>query len=72
VDVDEILEDHGLTRDNALAYIDAITRMNQSQAAEEINVSTDTIHRYKREFSRMDEHDRALVIATLFHEKRMQ
>jgi len=41
--VDDILERYGLTRDTAQRYIDAITRLNQTEAADELDVSRDTI-----------------------------
>jgi DNA-binding XRE family transcriptional regulator len=72
MDVDQILENHGLTRDTATQYIDAITRKNQSQTAEELDVSRDTINRYKNEFARMNEKHRTLVIATLLQEKHLE
>jgi len=36
--VDEILEKHGLNRNVATKYIDAITRMNQTETADKIDV----------------------------------
>lgn len=65
MEVDQILEKHGLARDTAQQYIDAITRLNQTQAAEEIDVSRDTIHRYKRAFQEMTPIERAQLIASL-------
>jgi len=72
MNIDDILETHGLTRDTAHAYIDAITRMNQSQTADEIGVSRDTINRYKHEFSEMSSQERALLIASLFQEQLLE
>lgn len=68
-DVDELLSKYGLTRDNATEYIDAVIRMNLTQSAKEIGVSTDTVHRYKRAFRQMESEERAYLIATLFNEK---
>lgn len=68
-DIDRILSSYGLTRPNATAYIDAVIRMNMSQAAEEIGVSTDTVHRYKRAFAEMTAEERALLITALFDER---
>lgn len=68
-EIDNILSKYGLTRANAAAYIDAVIRMNMSQAAEEIGVSTDTVHRYKRAFAKMTEEERALLITSLFDER---
>lgn len=69
---DQILSKYSLTRENAAAYIDTITRKNQSQTAEEIGVSRDTISRYKREFSEMTDEERAQVIASLIQEKFLE
>lgn len=68
-DLDDLLSRHGLTRDTTTAYIDAVIRMNMSQTAAELDVSTDTVHRYKRALARMTEEERAFLIATLFQEK---
>lgn len=68
-EIDRILSEYGLTRANATAYIDTVIRKNMSQAAEEIGVSTDTVHRYKRAFARMSEEERALLITSLFDER---
>jgi DNA-binding XRE family transcriptional regulator len=71
MEVDEILEQHGLTRDTATKYIEAITQMNQSETADKLDVSRDTINRYKKEFSRMTQQERTLLIASLFTEKQL-
>lgn len=72
MDVDEILEKYGLTRDTATKYIDAITRQNQTQTAEELQVSRDTINRYKKAFARMNSMERHQLIATLTTDKILQ
>jgi len=64
-----VLEEYGLSRETAANYIDAITRSNQTQTAEELNVSRDTIHRYKNAFSDMNAQERLLLISTLTQEK---
>lgn len=63
--IDEILKKYGLTRDTARQYIDAITRMNQTKAAEELGVSRDTIHRCKNAFADMTPIERAQLTASL-------
>lgn len=68
-DVDDLLARHGLTRDTAAAYIDAIVRMNQTEAADDIELSRPTINRYKNEFDDMTAEERAFLIATLFDER---
>jgi DNA-binding CsgD family transcriptional regulator len=65
----EILYKYGLTRETVTQYIDAITRSNQTQAAEELNVSRDTINRYKKQFSKMDAQERLHLISSLTQEK---
>jgi len=67
--VDELLDQYGLTRDTATAYIDAINRLNQTETADELQVSRDTINRYKNTFQEMSAEERAFVIATLFDER---
>lgn len=69
MNVEQILEEYGLTRDTATQYIDAITQMNQTQTAEQLNVSRDTINRYKKQFSKMDSQERLLLISNLTQEK---
>jgi DNA-binding XRE family transcriptional regulator len=64
-----VLKEHGLSRETAAKYVDAITRSNQTQTAEELNVSRDTINRYKNAFSEMDAQERLLLISTLTQEK---
>jgi len=66
--VNDLLDQYGLTRDTATAYIDAITRLNQTETADELDVSRDTIHRYKNEFADMTGKERAFLIVTLFDE----
>jgi len=48
--VKDILKKYGLTKNTTLQYIDAITRRNQTETPEEIQVSRDTINRYKSAF----------------------
>jgi len=67
--VDELLDRHGLTRENAAAYIDAIVRCNQTEAAAETDLTRQTVNRYKKAFAGMDAEERAFLIATLFDER---
>lgn len=69
MEVEQVLEKYGLTRGTVTAYIDAVIRMNMSQTADEIDVSTDTAHRYKRAFQEMTPVERTLVIASLAQDK---
>jgi len=67
--VDEILDQYNLTRETAARYIEAIVQMNQSQTAEEIDVSRPTINRYKNVFNEMSSQERLIVISTLAQEQ---
>jgi len=64
-----VLEEYGLSRETAQEYIDAITRMNQTQTAEELDVSRDTVNRYKNAFAEMSPRERILLIASLAQDK---
>lgn len=66
--VDEILSEYGLTRETAQRYIDGVVRLNRSQTADELDMSGDTIHRYKRAFNEMSDVERAAVINALAHD----
>jgi DNA-binding XRE family transcriptional regulator len=70
--VNQILSEYSLTRETAAQYIDAITRLNQTQTAEEIGVSRDTINRYKRAFQQMNPRERSQLIASLTQDKLLQ
>jgi transposase len=67
-----VLEKYGLSRNTATQYIDAITRSNQTQTAKELNVSRDTINRYKNTFAEMNAHERLQLISALTQEKLLQ
>jgi len=68
-DLDDLLSSYGLTRDTAIAYIDAIVRSNQTETADELNVSRDTVNRYKKAFREMSGEERAFIISVLFTER---
>lgn len=70
--VDETLEKYSLTRENVVAYIDAIVRSNQTETAEAMGVSRDTVNRYKKAFGLMSEQERLLVVSTLTQEKLLE
>jgi hypothetical protein len=70
--VDDILSKYSLTKETAQQYIDAITRMNQTQTAEELDVSRDTVNRYKNAFQEMTPQERNLLIASLAQNKLLQ
>lgn len=70
--VDELLEQYSLTRENARAFVDAIVRLNQTKAAEEIGVHRKTVENYKKSFQEMTEEERAFLIAALFDERQRE
>jgi len=70
--VDDLLDKHNLDRDTATRYIDAITHMNQSETATEVEVSRQTINRYKNTFAQMKPQERSLIIASLTQEKLLE
>jgi len=72
VGLDEILDKYNLERETATRYIDAITRLNQTQTAEEVEVSRQTINRYKNAFSEMNPMERSQVIASLTQGKLLE
>ncbi|WP_435185103.1 hypothetical protein [Halobellus sp. EA9] len=72
MDVNEILDKYGLSRSTTTQYIDAITQMNQTQTAEQLDVSRDTINRYKNTFHEMNAQERLLLIASLTQDKLLQ
>lgn len=72
MNTDEILDTYGLTRETATEYIDAITQMNQTETAEELGVSRDTVHRYKKAFEKMTANERHLLIASLLQNRLLE
>ncbi|ESS05706.1 MAG: hypothetical protein A07HB70_02186 [uncultured archaeon A07HB70] len=47
----DVLFKYSLTEKVAAAYINTIIRMNQTQTAEALDVSRDTVNRYKNVFT---------------------
>ncbi|WP_248896141.1 hypothetical protein [Haloplanus halobius] len=72
MNADQLLEKYGLTRKTTQQYIDAITRLNQTQTADELNVSRDTINRYKNAFQKMTPQERTLLITALAQDKLLE
>lgn len=68
MDIDTILDRYNLTRDTARKYIDTIVRFNQSQAADEADVSRRTFNNYQRALREMTDTERAALISALAHE----
>lgn len=65
MEIHSVLEKYGLSRETTTRYIDSITRSNQTQTADELSVSRDTVNRYKNAFSQMSYKERLLLISTL-------
>ena len=72
MDVDDILNRYNLTKDYARRYIDAIVRLNQSQAAEEAGISRETARKYKNAIHEMTDTERAALISSLAHETLLE
>jgi len=72
MEADRILNKYDLSKETAAQYIDAITRMNQSETAEEIEVSRQTVNRYKNVFAEMNAQERSLLIASLAQDKLLE
>jgi len=70
--VDDVLSKYSLTKGTAQQYVDAITRMNQTQTADELGVSRDTINRYKNAFAEMNAQERILLITALAQDKLLE
>jgi polyhydroxyalkanoate synthesis regulator phasin len=68
MDVDDILNRYNLTRETARQYIDTIVRFNQSQAADEADVSRRTFNNYQRALREMTDTERAALVSALAHE----
>lgn len=67
--VDQVLRDHGLTRENAKLFVLYSPAYNRKELAEEMAISVDTAHRYRRAFREMNIVDRARVVAVLAADK---
>lgn len=72
MDVDEILGKYKLEQDTVTQYINTITHSNQSETAEEVDVSRQTINRYKNAFAQMKPEERLLIISTLTQQKLLE
>jgi hypothetical protein len=66
--VDDLLSEHGLDRDIAIAYIDAAIRRGQSKVADEVKLPQQTVERCREAFASMGVEERAELIASLFGE----
>jgi len=69
---EDILNEYSLKRDTAAKYIDAITRQNQTQTADELEVSRHTINRYKNAFTAMTPPERLTLISSLTQDKLLE
>ena len=57
-----------MTRENAKQYIVRTPAYNRQDIAEDIELSEETVHRYKREFRQMDAETRSRVMVMLASE----
>jgi hypothetical protein len=70
MDVDRILDRYNLNRAQAQRYLDAISRLNQKETAEEVGVVPRTINqKFKKAFEDMSETERAFLFFNLFAER---
>ncbi|WP_337652334.1 hypothetical protein [Halomontanus rarus] len=60
--------EHGLTRENAAKYVAWSPCFNRKELAEEMQLSEDSIFRYKRAFAEMSAVERLQVISVLSQE----
>jgi hypothetical protein len=67
---ERILNKHGMTEKTALKYVDGVVRRNNVETAEIMNMSDETVKRYKDKFDRMSETERWIVIAELSQRKQ--
>ena len=72
MDVDDILNRYNLTKDYARRYIDSIVHLNQSQAAEEADISRETARKYKNAIHEMTDLERATLISALAHDTLLE
>lgn len=68
VSVDQILRDHGLTRETAKQFVARSTAFNRQEIANDADLSIDTVHRYKRAFREMDTVTRLRVMSVLVND----
>lgn len=68
-DVEEILSTHGLTKETAIKFIDAMLQFNQTETAHQMEVTRTTVNRYKKAFQKMTEEERAFLISMLYQER---
>ncbi len=61
----DVLSKYSLTEEVAAEYVHSITYRNQTETAEELDVSRDTINRYKNQFAEMTAEERLLLISAL-------
>lgn len=66
--VEQVLQDHGLTRETAKEFVALSPLYNKKDLAAELGVAEKTVHRYKQAFWEMDEVTRYRVMAVLMDE----
>jgi len=69
---EDLLSEHGLDRDIAIAYIDAAIRQGPSEVADEVQLPQQTVDRCRAAFESMGVEERVHLIASLFDEWRQE
>lgn len=59
----DVLAKYSLSKEVAAGYVHLITYQNQTETAEELDVSRDTVNRYKNSFAEMSAEERLLLIS---------
>jgi hypothetical protein len=67
--VNQVLRDHGLTRENAKQFVALSPLYNKKDLGEQIGLSEFSVHRYKQAFWDMKPETRYRVMAELLDEK---
>lgn len=65
----ESVREYGLTPENAAKFVLLSPAYNRKELAEEMEISVDTAHRYRRAFQEMDIMERASIIGALAIDK---
>lgn len=72
LDLDDILDEHGLERGNLADYVDTIVRSNLSTTADEMDVSPTTMYKYKNAFAEMTPRELSFVISSVMTGRRAE
>lgn len=72
MDVDDLLSEYGMERGLAQDYIEHTLFLNQTKTAEAMDVSRQTVQRYKNIFGEMSRGERIYLLAQLGEESLME